>query len=202
MAATMLACSPHHDLPPLPSSTLDSGTSPIAEPPYPKVETYGARVGDVIPDLHFEGYRARSDVWEPVSIHDFYDPTGEKGIRYVLIISAAAWCPGCRAAAGALAAVYDDYEPKGVRFVHLMRESETTAPATKATVDRWRDNYVITYDNLLDDKQQSFSLQPAELRSTPYISIVDARTMKVLKAQIFPQTEDEPPTIPDLDELL
>jgi hypothetical protein len=201
VAATLLACSPHHELPERASSLLDTGVVDTG-PSYPE-GPYGANEGDLVPDLAFEGYRAYSDVWEQFALDDFYDPTGEKGIKYLLVISAAAWCPGCQSAASALSPLYAGYHERGVRIIHLMRESLTTAPATKETVDLWRDKYRITFDNALDAKQLSFSLQPPALRMTPYMLLVDARTMRIRKIQVYVKTQfGQPPTVPALDAAL
>jgi hypothetical protein len=61
---------------------------------------YGLKVGDVAPDLAWEGLRRgihafpSSDApptWETIALHDYYDPTGEGGIRAIKIDVECVW---------------------------------------------------------------------------------------------------------------
>lgn len=52
---------------------------------------YGKAVGSVIPNLEWEGYRDGTGEWTKVSLLDYYDPDGSRGINAIKIGGAALW---------------------------------------------------------------------------------------------------------------
>jgi len=67
--------------------------------PYP-AGPYGLKVGDTIEDLSWEGLRrgiqafpveGDAPKWETIALHDYYDPTGEGGIRAIKIDVECVW---------------------------------------------------------------------------------------------------------------
>ena len=79
-----------------PPPKADSGTTPppdTSPPPtldYP-AGPYGKTTGSVLPNLSWSGYRNGTGAWVTISLADYYDPTGSKGVRAVWLGLAAVW---------------------------------------------------------------------------------------------------------------
>lgn len=73
----------------------DTGAPPTEEdtaPPltYPE-GPYGKAVGNTIPNLSWDGYRDGAGEWGKISLLDYYDPDGTRGINAIKIGGAALW---------------------------------------------------------------------------------------------------------------
>ncbi len=60
---------------------------PLEYPPGP----YGKTVGAVIPNATWEGYKDGTGEWTKISLLDYYDPDGTRGINAIKIGGAALW---------------------------------------------------------------------------------------------------------------
>jgi hypothetical protein len=60
---------------------------PLEYPPGP----YGKAVGAVIPNVTWEGYKDGVGEWTKLSLLDYYDPDGSRGINAIKIGGAALW---------------------------------------------------------------------------------------------------------------
>ncbi len=65
----------------------DTGPPPSTYPPGP----YGKTTGAVMPNLKWKGYRDSTGPWTDITLGDYYDPTGSKGIRAIWLGLAAVW---------------------------------------------------------------------------------------------------------------
>jgi len=52
---------------------------------------WGKAVGSVIPNLSWMGYRDGTGEWTKISLLDYYDPDGSRGINAIKIGAAALW---------------------------------------------------------------------------------------------------------------
>lgn len=70
----------------------DTGTPEDSAPAlaYP-AGPYGKTVGAVMPNVTWEGYRDGTGEWTRISLLDYYDPDGSKGIRAIKLGGAALW---------------------------------------------------------------------------------------------------------------
>jgi hypothetical protein len=182
-AATLFACAPRHDLPVRGDSAVveDVATVDAASYPTGAVDNVEAKVGDVFPDIAFEGYPAGSSEWSPVAMHDFYDPDGKKGIRAILLVGAVSWCPACNDfAKNTWNPMYQALSPRGLRLVHTLRQGGTRVgdQATRTTVEAWATKFSPLYDNLLDARERTFAVQP-DPSGTPWVFVIDPRTMQI-----------------------
>jgi hypothetical protein len=181
-AIAFLACSPNHELP---AHVRDTGAADDVSDVAAYAEgPFGGRPGQTFPDFSFEGYRANSDRWETISLHDYWDPDGAKGTRALVVISAVRWCPACQEVARNLGKTMEFYAPKGTAFLHLLRESKFPQPATKEDVDLWRTTYGRFFDSALDGANLTFNLQPPNERGQPMVYIINTRTMVIYKTII------------------
>lgn len=60
---------------------------PLEYPPGP----YGKAVGNVMPNVSWEGYRDGTGEWTTISLLDYYDPDGSRGIHAIKVGAAALW---------------------------------------------------------------------------------------------------------------
>ena len=73
---------------PVDDSAPAADTAPALEyPPGP----YGKAVGNVLPNLTWDGYRDGTGEWTKLSLLDYYDPDGSRKINAIKIGAAALW---------------------------------------------------------------------------------------------------------------
>lgn len=70
----------------------ETGATEDTAPPleYP-AGPYGKTVGSVIPNITWEGYRDGVGEWTTMSLLDYYDPDGSRGIHAIKVGAAALW---------------------------------------------------------------------------------------------------------------
>jgi hypothetical protein len=70
----------------------EAGPTEDAAPPleYP-AGPYGKTVGAVMPNLSWQGYRDGTGEWTTISLLDYYDPDGSRGIHAIKLGAAALW---------------------------------------------------------------------------------------------------------------
>ncbi|MBL8714410.1 MAG: redoxin domain-containing protein [Myxococcales bacterium] len=185
--------------PPSDSGAADTAPPPDTAPPsttYPS-GPYGSSVGSTFPNLSFNGYRDGTGSWVPVTMADYYDPTGARGITGVLIIVSASWCGPCQEEAKALPKIYPGYKARGARFLGGLIEDSYRNPATQKNVDSWIKAFSTNYDMVADGKS---SLLPPGSVGIPYSIVVDPRTMKVSKT--WSGADPSATSIPQLDTVI
>lgn len=156
--------------------------------PYP-APPYGTRKGAVIENFRFLGWSNPKLVdfdtaqLKTVSLADFYDPSGAKGISYLVVTSTAVWCGVCRLE-------YDDfrqgqvekYSAQGVEFLGALFEDNDAGPARPRDLELWADLYDVAFPFVLDP---GFALGAFfDRASTPVTMVLDARTMEILWLEV------------------
>ncbi len=63
---------------------------PPALPAYP-AGPYGKTRGAVIPNLSWEGYRNGTGDWTTITLGDYYDPDGSRGVTAIKVNLTAQW---------------------------------------------------------------------------------------------------------------
>lgn len=93
---------------------------------------YGTRIGDVVdPSLQWQGYIDDSATATTVSVADFFDCSGAKGVRVLLLDQAATWCSDCAKEAAQIGPVAAGaWKDEGVQVVTLMAQDQQEQPAT------------------------------------------------------------------------
>lgn len=162
-----------------PAESVDSGAPP-PPPPMPSYPPgpYGLSVGYVIPNLTLQGYRDGAGSWTSITLADYFDPTGARGIKGVLVSVAAAWCGPCKEEARQLVDLYGTtYKARGARFLTAMIEDPYRNPAKQSTVDAWITYAGTNFDIVADPESRLFRSGA----SLPFNVVFDPRTMKVTK---------------------
>ena len=70
------------------TGAVEEDTAPPLE--YP-AGPYGKAVGSVMPNIAWEGYRDGTGEWTKITLLDYFDPDGSRGIRAIKIGAAALW---------------------------------------------------------------------------------------------------------------
>jgi hypothetical protein len=177
------------------TDTLPEG---VAYPPGP----YGTSQGSIIADITFAGlrnpksanYNFESDKIEPISLHDYYNPTGDTSRPRVLLVAASAgWCGPCRQEASESMANWGYWNPKGAEFLTALFDSNTPGTAAApADATSWSKSYRLEYPMVLDPQQKMGAY--ANLQAVPFNIVVDLTTMTIVYAQaaVFDATETSP----------
>ena len=176
--------------------------SGCAAPDYPS-GPFGTEEGDTLANACFKGFRDPARVshdqasLETIAFSDYYDPTGSKGDKLLLINTAAIWCSACRTEHEGLTAKNDHYQPLGVRIVSTLFQDAARNPATLRDLSTWVETFSSDYAMLLDPDYQLGTYASAE--TAPLNLVVRARTMKIEKKLLGDQ-----PTIlwPFIDDAL
>jgi hypothetical protein len=138
-------------------------------------------------NLAWQGFGPGETEERSISIEEFYDCHGAKGIHAVLLITSQYGCGRCTSQASGLTEKIAEWADEGLNIQVLtlkIEDSDGTKPASIEGVNHWRDEYGLTtsyvgYDN-------GFSMVPREggggVRfGTPINTIIDPRTMEVVE---------------------
>jgi thiol-disulfide isomerase/thioredoxin len=149
-------------------------TGPVA-PAYP-IGTCGIQVGATIANLTFTGKNGGdTSPQQTFALADFYDPTGSKGRKILVIDVSALWCTACKEEMKQLPKNMADYGPKGVTFMTVLAENSSNAPASAADVDTWIKSFHLT--NIVVNDPTLSTEAFFDRASMPLNMIIDLRTM-------------------------
>lgn len=166
--------------------------APLAYPDAP----YGQVQGSVFPNSQFDGYRDGAGEWTKLSMLDYFDPTGEKGVRALYVVVAAQWCGVCQQEAARLPRSYPSWKERGARFLMVLGQDSSRGPATQSTVDAWQGRFELPFDVGADPE---LKFLPPGATGFPTCYVVDPRTMKIVR--VLPGITSDG-SIPGLDALI
>lgn len=181
-----LACSGGEDAVDFDDGRAGAGDT-AARLPYPEAP-YGTLVGSIVEDFRFLGWphpkQAAFDTGalEPLSLAEFYDPSGAKGLRWIFLTTAAEWCSACKAEwADIRSKGVSQYEKEGVVFMGTLFEDRDSNPAGPKNLAAWAKAYDVDFPFVLDP---ALKLGPFfDVEATPMSMIIDARTMTILSIE-------------------
>jgi hypothetical protein len=161
------------------ADTAAADTAP-AGPVYPK-GPYGVTVGKIIdPSFNWVGYAPGATASSTISIADFYDPDGTKGINALVIDSSGQWCVACQYIAKLIPSWFsakgDNWKALGVQMLTLVIQNNNYEPADLTTAQQWRALFDLNFIYVVADPNDTFPTNalPSEL-------LVDPRTMKITR---------------------
>ena len=149
---------------------------------------YGTHVGDVVdPSLSWQGYLDDGTQAQPVTIGEYLDCDGSKGVNALLLDESATWCTECESQAQRISPeVTSTWKSRGVHVVTLMAEDQSENPATLATALSWRNEYSLTTGAVCADPGWTTKLwggAAAGGNGFPTNIVIDPRTMKIVALQ-------------------
>ena len=204
LALVLGACASHDTTP---NVNLD-GTSTSPQPQAPFVGDYpegpyGLAVGNVFPPITVQGYVGGRAPWATISLKDYFDVDGKKGIFGVYVTVSAPWCAGCVLEGQQLPALWNNqYKKRGARLLTVLLQGSAHEAATQATVDAWIASFGTPYDVGMGDGRSLLPPKPASgpSPSLPYNYAINPRTMRV--AQINTGDYFHGDALPGLDVVL
>ena len=163
---------------------VDSGaqtTSACAANTYPD-GPYGTGVGKIVnPGLAWKGYLPNQADVSTITPADLYDCDGSKGIDAIVFDVAAQWCAACQSQAANQPQLFTQYDQLGIHVVTLVVQDASSAPATTATAQAWKQQYGLTDITVAADPGFSFAPLNQSSVSLPVTIVVDPRTMKIMQ---------------------
>ncbi len=147
---------------------------------------YGILLGQVFPDLEWDGYRDAAGDWTKLHMHDYYDPDGKLGIRGLLLDITSGdnsgWCGWCEEWSGNLAKWNGKIRERGGRLLEVLL-GDSPVPSTvadQAMTDLWIKKRKLDFDVVVDRKRLSTTEDGKDLiKGIPRLVVIDTRTMKV-----------------------
>ena len=157
------------------SSTSSGGTVNCKYP----TTGFGVNIGNHVQgNLAWQGYAEGADAEGTISIQDYFDCDGSKGINALLIINSATWCGACQEEATDLPSHAATFAQKGIRVLTLMVQNAAGKPATLSTAKSWRSNFGLeAYATAADP---SFAFAGSGSVGIPLQIVVDPRTMVIV----------------------
>ena len=152
-----------------------------AECIYPR-SSYGFVPGDVAPPtLEWQGVGENGEV-TTVSLADYYDCDGSKGINAILIDQSTMWCGACQALARKLGEnLRGKWKAQGIRVITLLTQGGDATPATVETAKVWKRRFRLEGSAVVADPQRSFRSTAGQMAAPyPYEVLIDPRTMKIV----------------------
>ncbi len=162
---------------------VDSGaqTNACAANTYPE-GPYGTGVGKIVnPGFTWKGYLPNATDVSAIVPNDLYDCDGSKGINALVFDVSAQWCAACQSQAANQSQLFTQYDQLGIHVVTLVVQDASSAPATTATAQQWKDQYGLTDITVAADPGFSFAPLNQQSVSLPVTIIVDPRTMKIMQ---------------------
>ncbi|MEJ7731103.1 MAG: hypothetical protein WKG00_18045 [Polyangiaceae bacterium] len=134
------------------------------------------------PTLSWQGFAENTSQAGLVSITDYFDCDGSKGVHALLFITSATWCGVCQQEADVLEAeTQGQLAALGAHVITLMIENASSQPATTATAEAWKNAFGLTSSAVVADPEITMATSPSF--GTPLEVVVDPRTMKVVDRQ-------------------
>jgi hypothetical protein len=145
----------------------------------------GNKPGDRIQNFKFLGYPDGNPAngLKPISLADFYDPTGAK-YKLIHIQASGSWCIHCVNEIKAVSTIKADLDSrKAVWIVSLAEGDVVGEPSTQKDLDLWLQTYKPPYTHLLDPGNHN--LGPFyDDAALPWNANISAKTMEILSAGV------------------
>jgi hypothetical protein len=160
-----------------PQGDIDTGVPETC--PYPS-GPYGIDQGSIVsPSMTWQGYKPNSSSVSTITMRDFFDCDGTKGVNAILVDTSAVWCGPCNQESAQLESVMQSqWGPAGVQVLLLMWQNVSRGPASMSDVTTWKSKYGLDMVNCALDTQFQFA-HPNSSVSLPTNVLINPRTMKI-----------------------
>lgn len=145
---------------------------------------YGLSESQIIKNMKFMGFRDGTGPYTELSLSDYYDPDGTKGIKALFITLGWNGCGASVNQADQMKTYQTLYTSQGLRQLSALHgDLDNPAPAwvaTESTAQNWIKTYGITYDVVIDPTYKlNNGVKPA---SDPHGWFVNPKTMQITVA--------------------
>ena len=144
---------------------------------------YGTSVGKVLdPKLSWQGFVDGSSTASTISITDYFDCDGKRGIHALFLVQSALWCGACKTEAQALnSKMSGGWSQKGIEVLTLIIQDNSGSPAQLKHAESWKNTYKAKEWSCGVDP--AFTFKGPGSNGLPLGLVVDPRTMKVVDRQ-------------------
>lgn len=152
---------------------------------YPEAAEYGYKVGDIVPPtLSWVGTTESGEVTR-ISIRDYMDCDGSRGINALLVDQSAAWCGPCQRLAAQLGAnLRGPWRGQGIHLLTLLTQGADASPATAETALAWKRRFGLEGSAVAADPRRSLRGTAGEQAAPyPYEMTIDPRTMRIISVE-------------------
>ncbi|MEE2960412.1 MAG: redoxin domain-containing protein [Myxococcota bacterium] len=146
-------------------SVVDSDATRAAYP----TGAYGTEECGVIANLEFKDTENKS--------HKLDQYFSDKAAKYLLFVTAADWCTVCKAEQGQLQSIHEAYQPKGLRTLISIFETQDRDPATSASAKKWKEAFELTFDVVADEKDLGGEYYDSS--APPMSMVINLDTMQI-----------------------
>jgi hypothetical protein len=130
--------------------------------------------------LTWQGYADGANQLSTVTIKDYFDCDGSKGINALLVLTSASWCGACQQEAQEMPATIASWAGMGIKVLTLMIEDDNSNPATPPVALAWKNQFGLSNAVVADP---DFSFAPPGSVGLPLNVIIDPRTMKIVDTE-------------------
>ena len=133
------------------------------------------------PSLSWQG-SSESGAVTTISLGDYYDPDGSKGIHALFVDQSAEWCDVCQGLAQKLAQLTKgSWHAQGIHLLTLITQNVQRQPATVDTAVEWKQHFGLDGSAVAADPLVSFRDTIGEqFAPYPYQVVIDPRTLEVV----------------------
>lgn len=160
--------------------TPDAGTTP-SKCAYPS-GPYGIHSNQTVSGaFSWQGFVDGSPSPVTVSMKDFFDCDGSKGINAVLVDTSAVWCGNCQIESSQLESTMSGaWAGLGVKVLILMWQNAQTGPASLGDAQTWMQTYGLGAGiSVVVDDKFTFA-DPNSMVGLPRNILLDPRTMQIV----------------------
>ena len=167
-----------------PAAAPDAGSVSCDWP----TENLGVAAGQHVPsNLAWQGLGPGEDQERNISIEEFFDCDGSRGVHAVLLVTSQYGCSRCNSQASGLTQMLASWAEEGLNIQVLtlkIEDSNGSKPASMEGVNHWRDAYGLSTSFVAFDN--GYTMIPREggggvSFGTPLNSVIDPRTMEVVE---------------------
>ncbi|RLB62184.1 MAG: hypothetical protein DRI90_09635 [Deltaproteobacteria bacterium] len=150
---------------------------------WPSGVNFGIDEGKTLgPGFEWEGYAEGCPTPSTISIADFYDCDGSRGINAIYLSSSRFNCSGCAQESSEMQAKIDgSWGALGIKVIFAIIQSDDDGPPTIDDVLTYKSQYGLDDATLIADPSMSFLI--GATITTPHITIVNPRNMEVTAVQ-------------------
>ena len=142
----------------------------------------GNTVGMTLPQgLTWQGYRDGSSAVETISVEDYFDCDGTRGINAVLFSSQSWNCGACQIEASELEGKMAVWLGQGIKVVVLLLRNVYEQPASTTEVFQWKNQWGLSSMAVVADPDME--LLTPNSGGIPQNTVVDPRTMQVVHVE-------------------
>jgi len=149
--------------------------TPIAYPPGP----YGHDANVVIQDVCVRGFPSPGvTMLAPMALHDFYDPSGSRGMRLLFLSGTEMWCDPCNRQTAEYGETFQRLAGKPVAFFQIIFTGPKVGVGpTESELKAWEGLYELPFWLAMDDQRLTKEDFP---QPHPTALLIDTTTMKVV----------------------